>query len=147
MNEVERTERKLVADRNNLFRGTARVRFQNLRFIHVHDRKRDNENLQKDLKKRYKTQGCLRLEPKHHIPALIDQRQLDDAIRMSEIVDQKSLLDNPKPLPPELKFPADVSIECLQGRLRVETAKEFLARQDWWWTVDLYLKGKPISCE
>jgi hypothetical protein len=144
MNEIERTEKRLIADRSTFARGTARIRFQHLRFIHEHDRKRDNEKLQRELKKSYTTQGYLRLELKHHIPALIDQRQIDDAIRTSERVDQKCRLDSPKSLPPEVKFPADFSVECLQGRLRVEAGKEVMARQDGWWTVDLYLKGKLI---
>ncbi len=141
MNETERIERKLIADRNTFFRGTARVKFHHLRFVHVHDRKRDDLKLRKDMKTKYETQGCLRLEPKNHIPAIIDQRTLDAATQMSEGVDEKSLLDNPKSIPPELKFPADISIECLQGRLRVEAGKDFLARKEWWWTVDLYLRG------
>jgi hypothetical protein len=141
MNELKKIKTKLIVDRNTFFRGTARVRFQNLQFIHVHDRKRDDLKLRKDLQKKYETQGCLRLEPKNHIPAIIDQRALDAAIEMLKGVDQNSLLNNPKPLPPELTFPADISIECLQGHLRVEAGKDFLARKDWWWTVDLYLKG------
>jgi hypothetical protein len=140
MNEMQKIEVKIKNDRNVYFRGTARIKFQNLRFIHIHDRKRDDAKLKNDLKKKYETQGCLRLEPRNHIPAIIDQATLDEAIKLSK-VNQNVLLDNPKTLPPELKFPSDFRIECLQGRLRVETGMEFLSGNDWWWTVDLYLKS------
>ena len=143
MDYSQKIEEKLVNDRNTYFRGTARIKFQSLHFVNIHDRKRDDEKLIKTLKEKFKKPaGCLRLEPKNHIPAVIAQETLDHAIRLSPPeANQNSLLNNPEKLPPELRFPPDVGIKCLQGRLRVEAAKQALPRKDWWWTIDLYLKG------
>ena len=139
MSEVQKLERKLAFDKYTQFRGTARIRFQNLRFIHIHDRKRDNEKLESELRQRYERQGCLRLEPKNHIPAIIDDNDLGRAINNSPGVSRSHLLRPPR-IPVELKLPSDFLIECLDGCLRVEAGKQYLPRKDWWWTIDLYLK-------
>jgi hypothetical protein len=113
--------------------------------VHTHDRKRDDKKLIKDLKEKFEKQGCLRLEESaHRIPATVDQATLIEAIQISPKADQNTLLENPKKGPPDLGFPPGSSIECHQGRLRIEAAKEFLPRHDWWWTIDLYLKGLSL---
>ena len=139
--EVQNIESKLSTDRNVFFRGTAKIKLQHLRFVHVHDQKRDDSKLIEELEGKFKERGCRRLEPKNHIPAIIDQTTLDDAIRISNGVNAKTLLENPKKGPPELKFDANFSIECLDGRLRAEAGKTVLSQEDRWWAVDLYLKG------
>jgi hypothetical protein len=35
------------------------------------------------------------------------------------------------------------SIKCLHGQHRLKAAEHFLPSIDQWWTVDLYLDGKP----
>jgi hypothetical protein len=142
--QVEVIERKLAEDRGTYFRGTARVRLQCLHFGDQCSRELDRKIVQ-SLKDTFKIEGCLRLEPRHHIPALIDQQTLELAIKSSPGVSAAALLDNPKELPPELKIALNCSLECLHGRHRLQAAKEILPPKDKWWTVDLYLAGMYIS--
>jgi hypothetical protein len=141
MNDMQEIGQKLTNDRNANFRGTAQINFQNLDFIHVHDRKRDDEKQIEYLKNRYETIGCRRLDAKYHIPAVIDQATLDEAIRKSKRADKNTLLCNPETGPPELEFPPDFRIVCLDGRLRVAAGKAHLPERDWLWAIDLFVKG------
>src|SRR5437773_7840139 len=138
--QVEIIERKIAEDRGKYYRGTAIVRFEYLHFGSQCPRELDRENVE-SLKDTFMKQGCLRLEPKHHIPALIDQQALDLAIKSSRAVSLDTLLNNPKAVPPELKMPPNYSLECIQGLHWVEAGKEILPPKDKWWTVDLYLKS------
>ncbi|KAI9770970.1 MAG: hypothetical protein M1840_002674 [Geoglossum simile] len=108
------------------------------------DRGLSRENVE-ILKHTFKTEGCLRLEPKHHIPAIIDQQTLDLAINSSPAVSLDTLLDNPKKEPPELNIPPGYSLECIHGRHRVQAGNETLAPRDKWWTVDLYLDDASLD--
>lgn len=92
------------------------------------------------LKEVFRTDNIRRLEPRNHIPAVVDQVDLDDAIQASEI-SAESLLSNPDNDPPVLTFPARHRLTCLHGRHRIQAAREILPPTDAWWTVDLYLAG------
>ena len=144
-NQVEVIEQQLYQDRGSSFRGTARIRFTHLNFSDLCPRK-PNKSITARIREAFSNSGCLRLEPKHRIPALINQDILDAAIEASSIESLAALLGNQTKQPPELTLPDHVRVECLQGLHRVEAAKEFLPRRDWWWTVDLYLEGKS-QCE
>ena len=95
------------------------------------------------LKKCFQTEGCHRLEWENHIPAIIEESQLDDAIVASNISPNR-LQSNLGDDYPELKFPAGYQLECLHGRHYVQAGRETLPLRDKWWTVDLYLKGMSI---
>ncbi|KAK0628283.1 hypothetical protein B0T17DRAFT_614224 [Bombardia bombarda] len=137
-NQVESVEKRLYQDRGASFRGTAQIRFVHLHFGSLCPRE-PNKKVKEHLKEKFSNEGCLRLEPKNHIPAIISQETLEAAIRASPNVSQDSLLENRSEKPPELRFPDSVTIECLQGLHRIAAGKELLPRRDWWWTVDLYL--------
>jgi hypothetical protein len=123
---------------NSLSSGVpARVRFENLDFVHGEP----NEKSVKYLEDKFKKQGILRLEPKHRIPAVIDAKVLEEALGASSNISSDSLLDNPKDEPPELTLPSGHRIECLQGLHRVEAGKRILPPGGWWWTIDLYING------
>lgn len=139
-NQVENVEQQLYQDRGISFRGTARIRFAHLRFGNLCPRE-PNKKITAHLKERFSGEGCLRLEPKNHIPAVISQGTLDASIRATQNVSQDVLLENNGKQPPELRLPENCTIECLQGLHRVAAGKEFLPRRDWWWTIDLYLEG------
>ncbi|KAI9765977.1 MAG: hypothetical protein M1840_006984 [Geoglossum simile] len=98
------------------------------------------------LKKNFRTQGILRLEPKHHILAVIDEQDLDRAVKSSGTTHQ-ALLKSPQKKPPELIFPSDYRLKCLYGQYRIQAARETLPPQDKWWTVDIYLKGMSPELE
>jgi hypothetical protein len=135
---VEIIERRLLDDRRTQFRGTARVRFENLEFGRLSPRE-PNEKAVTYLEDKFKRQGIYRLEPKHRIPAVIDAQLLEATIEASPDLSLESLLENPKDEPPELSLPSNRKIECLQGLHRVEAGKRILPLNSWWWTVDLYV--------
>lgn len=138
--QVELIERKLLEDRGTYFRGTARIRFENLQFGDLCPRDL-NQKMTDLLKSKFKTEGCLRLDAQNRIPAVISQQTLDYAIKSSPGVTIDLLLENSKDLPPELQLPSSIAIEYLQGLHRVAAAREILPCEDWWWTIDLYLEG------
>ncbi|KAF4344402.1 Intracellular transport USO1 [Fusarium beomiforme] len=139
-NQIESVEQQLYQDRGIYFRGTARIRFANLRFGNLCPRE-PNQKIATQLKERFSGEGCLRLEPKNHIPAVISKDTLEVCIRASPNVSQDVLLENNGKQPPELRLPENCMVECLQGLHRIAAAKEFLPRRDWWWTIDLYLEA------
>jgi len=138
--QVELVGRKLLEDRGTYFRGTARIRFENLQFGELCPREL-NQKFTDSLKSKFITEGCLRLDAQNRIPAVISQQMLSQAIDDSPGVTVDLLLENSKDQPPELLIPSNVAIECLQGLHRVAAAKEILPCEDWWWTIDLYLEG------
>jgi hypothetical protein len=136
-------EKRLAAERQIKYKGTARIRLEVLHFQWNEPRELNQKNLER-LKKCFQTEGCHRLEWENHIPAIIDESQLDDAMVASDISAER-LLSNLSDDYPELKFPAGYQLECLHGRHRVQAGRETLPPRDKWWTVDLYLKGMSIS--
>jgi hypothetical protein len=109
---VEIIEKRLLDDRKTHFRGTARVRFENLEFRNLCPRK-PNKKVVTYLKGKFKTQGCLRIELKNRIPSLIEAKALEGAIDTLPRLCLEHLLDNHLKEPPELKFPLGFKIECL----------------------------------
>lgn len=132
-------EKGLLRDRRARFRGTAKIRFDNLEFTNG-PRKLD-EKTAAYLADKFKRQGIFRMEPKNRLPGVIDAETLQAALDVSPEASSQTLLDNPNGNPPELRLPSGLMIDCRQGHHRIEAAKKLLARKDWWWTVDLYLKG------
>jgi hypothetical protein len=135
-------ELRLEAERCVKYRGTARVRLEVLHFQWNESRELSRKNVER-LKEVFQTDKIRRLEPRNHIPAVVDQSDLDDAIQASEI-SAESLLSNPNNNPPVLIFPAHHRLTCLHGRHRIQAARETLPPTDAWWTVDLYLAGMSI---
>jgi hypothetical protein len=125
-------ERRIAGDRSANYRGTALIRLE------VLECEEDNDDI-KRLETIFKG-GCYRLDPKYRFHAAIDQRDLDDAIQLSE-TSSAALLKNPQGLPPELKFPQNFRLKCFKGRSCAEAAINTLEPEDRWWAVDLFLNG------
>ena len=142
--QVESVEKRLAEDRGTFYRGTARFRFDRLCFEDAfpRDRHTPDEKIVEVLKQRFEIEGCLRLEPANHIPAVIDQSTLNILTQRSPDVLLTHCLDYSDRIPPLIECPNDISIKCLQGRHRIEAGRVFLPPKDWWWTLDLYLNGK-----
>ncbi|OAL33366.1 hypothetical protein AYO20_07377 [Fonsecaea nubica] len=142
--EVNDYQRDIVRDKASNFRGKARVMLNVLRFTPENIRDLDRANVER-LKAIYEEEGCLREGPERHVPAIISLADLTRAIEFTGTseVSLDRLLDNPKELPPLLKFPPNVHIECLTGKHRIQAARESakLRAVDKWWIVDLYLEG------
>ena len=136
-------EWKLNAERCVHFRGTARVKLEQLEFKWSEARELSRENVDR-LKEIFRTESVRRLEPRNHIPAVVDHSHLDAALKASDVAGE-ILLNNPESGPPELQFPPRYRVTCLHGGHRIQAAREFLPAVDAWWTVDFYLKGSSNS--
>jgi hypothetical protein len=143
---IEIRERKVCEDRCTNFRGTATVRLELLDFVDFDgfdvEESSDNTDNVERLKGIFKDEGCFRFEPENRISAIIDQQSLEDAIQATPLVASvETLLSNPKGVPHALRLPSNYRLKCLQGRSRVQAAKEFLPPDQRSWAVDLYLEG------
>ncbi|KAH6704267.1 hypothetical protein BKA61DRAFT_493502 [Leptodontidium sp. MPI-SDFR-AT-0119] len=130
-------ERKLVEDREENFRGTACVSLRRLVFKPEYSRGVDRKNIER-LKRIFAKQGCLRLSPPNHVPAIIIEQDLNVALQHSGKT-LKDLLHSAQDAPPKLTLPPKYMLECLHGQHRILAALEILTPKDEWWTVDLYL--------
>ena len=135
-------ERKLQAERCVKYKGTARVRLEHLHFEWNETRELNRKNVQR-LKEVFRTENVRRLEPRNHIPAVVDQAEFDIALQISKC-SAETLLSNPDAEPPVLKFPARHRVTCLHRRHRIQAARETLPPTDAWWVVHFYLKGVRI---
>lgn len=137
-------ERRLAEDREENFRGTARVNIRGLIFKPEYSRDVDRKNVER-LKRIFKRQGCLRLSPSNHVPAIISERDLEVALQCSGKT-LENLLDSAQDTPVKLELPPGYMLECLHGQHRILAARQILepAKEEWW-TVDLYLSGVSSS--
>jgi hypothetical protein len=115
-------ELRLEAERFVKYRGTARVRLDVLDFQWSEPRELSRKNVER-LKEIFRGDKRLygnirRLDPRNHIPAVVEQSDLDDAILASEVPAER-LLSNPDNDPLVLKFAAGYRLTCLYGRHRI----------------------------
>lgn len=134
-------EERLATEGRLKYRGTARIGLEILHFPWSEPREPNQKSLEK-LKKCFEKGQCDRLT-QNHIPAVIDQSQLDDVLDASQVSAARLLTNTDSPRP-ELRFPAGYQLRCLHGRHRVLAAREVLPPQERWWTVDIYLAGMHI---
>ena len=97
-----------------------------------------NQKNIKRLEKIFELEGCLRLDPEHHIPVIIDLETLTQSLDQSDVRRGELFTST---TPPELLLPRRYRVNCLHGRHRVAAARNFLFASDRWWTVDLYSQG------
>ena len=122
-------------ERQRHFRGKAKVRLSTLDFVRNEASCQDiNHKNVARLAQVFALEGCLRLEPEHHIPAIVPEDRLSGALQRAGLNSSQLLEPNE---PPFLDF-QDATITCLHGRHRVEAAKLFLGPFDEWWILDLY---------
>lgn len=137
-------ELRLHLERCVKYRGTARIRLENLYFEWGEARELSRKNVER-LKQVFRTENVHRLEPRNHIPAVVHEGDLVSAIQASKI-SAETLLSNPDGDLPMLKFPQHYKLTCLHGGHRIQAARETLPPTDAWWTVDLYLIGMTRFC-
>ena len=73
-----------------------------------------------------RSEGCLRLEPEHHTPALISQSAVPQGLHLGGE-------------PPH--FNLERPVICMHGRHHLETAQNLLIGNDNRWVVYLYFEG------
>ncbi|KAH6661740.1 hypothetical protein B0J14DRAFT_571456 [Halenospora varia] len=75
-------ERKPAEDQEENFRGTACVSLRRLNFKPEYLRDVDRKNIER-LKRIFARQGCLRISPSNHVPAIITKQDLKVALQHS----------------------------------------------------------------
>lgn len=133
-------ESNLAKEKATKFNGTARIR---LEWLYFRGNQLDDRHVQ-DLQSRFQKE-CRRLDARNHIPAIIDQKHLDSALRVSGIPEGVLPINSQNRFP-ELGFWTGYELECLHGRHRIQAAKQALLPPDMWWTVDLYRAGMINYC-
>lgn len=135
-------ESKTEKEKGIKYRGTARIKLNWLHFQWNESRELNKKNVQ-DLISCFQ-KDCRRLDIRNHIPAIINQQDLDSALRVSGTL-EGVLPTNLQHEYPELDFWAGYQLECLHGRHRIQAAQQVLSPPNRWWTVDLYLTGMMTS--
>jgi hypothetical protein len=121
------------------FKGTARVGLQYLDFD-SHTELNVSESNTKRLVRVFENEGCLRLDPEHHVPVLVPRNVLDAALVSSNLTQEA--LHDPVNFP-TLTFAPGTALRVLHGRHRLRAASKFLSvAAGKWWTADLYSDGE-----
>ncbi|THC88352.1 hypothetical protein EYZ11_012198 [Aspergillus tanneri] len=129
-------QEQYMRERYEYFRGHAKIGLEHLEFetplygSRVFDPKNVNR-----LVRVFELEQCLRLEPAHHIAAIIDEEALQQAVTLSDVT-QEQLTDASNL--PWLFLPEGYRLSCLYGKHRIAAAKKFLLPGDRWWPVTLY---------
>ncbi len=135
-------EYRTIAERSRAYRGRAKVPIHILLSesdSQLGSRPLDPKNVAR-LLRIFQLEGCCRLEPEHHVPALINGQVLAAVLNDARLQPGNLMTCDD---PPKLNI--NVPLICLHGKHRLKAANEFLDPHDKWWIVDLYLDGlSPI---
>ena len=102
-------ELKIASDKLAKFKGTARVWITHLDF--PHPARQIDEKIVSQLVRDFEGEGCIREEPCHRIPAVLDNSILEEALEKIPLTTEafKAKVDDP----PLLKLRSGVKLECL----------------------------------
>ncbi|KAK2809765.1 hypothetical protein FQN50_003610 [Emmonsiellopsis sp. PD_5] len=92
----------------------------------------------------FKSAGCDRRDPEHHIPVLISNDILDQALSRSQMT-QEALLSSIDP--PQLILGSETRLVYLKGKSRLGAAHEFFLPGNKWWGAKLYLDTLPPAAK
>jgi hypothetical protein len=136
---AEDLERHIAKSKADNFRGSARV---NLSFLSFPPLRSLEEDRLLSLKRSFEKNGCLQVDPRYSIQAVIADAELQQAARESSITleELRASLE-----PPELRFNLGYHLECCKGKHRAAAAAEYLPPDRHWWVVDLYSKSKVAT--
>jgi hypothetical protein len=142
---VTLSEDRLERERVQKFLGSAKVAIDLLRFESTETRRQDDRNKDR-LLNAFQQAGCLRLERKYHVQAVIDKDVLLEASRTAG-GSTAALFSDDASQWPRLEFPANFHVECLHGQHRICAGMKYLWKSDRWWVVDFYSRGKVLQCQ
>lgn len=136
--------RRIEEERRTKYYGTASLRLTSLRYEdqeykHNVDPKTKKANVDNITRMFQQEHSCRKENKRHHVKALIGQQELKAAVLHASIPSER-LIANDIPYP-ELEFPPDVKIECLEGHDLLIAANKKLQGAKKRWIVDLYLNG------
>ena len=132
-------DRKRLQDRQKFARGRAKVNIANLEFhsdIGPGQRRLDTKNVAR-LVGVFVKEGCLRLDSRNYIQAIIPNETLQESLQQSQLNAADLLLAGE---PKMLKL-GSWKLQCLHGKHRIAAARQILDPFDQWWVVDLYIPG------
>jgi len=110
--------------------GTYRIRLENVELpVIPQDRQKNVDRL----KRIFKTQECLRLDPQNYVSATIDAEVFHRRVQRAERQDS-----DPSLSPPELLLALGEEVRCIHGKCRIKAADSILKGRHRWWTVSLY---------
>lgn len=139
---------RLDAESRLACRGSALIRLEHLKwnkYIKRNPAKKTPDTKHVEyIKGIFKKEGCHQLQARHHVPAVVDQHQLDVALDDAQrrgrwkwkTLPSKYAIIGKQEGYPELDFPD--GIECYHGRHRIQAGSEWLPPTEKWWIVDLY---------
>jgi hypothetical protein len=87
----------------------------------------ENKKIIESLKGKFKKEGCYCLKPRNYVPVIIKPSDFLSILKLLEL-SPDSLIENPREIPPRLKFPLGFRLLCLYGRQRVEAVKAVLRK-------------------
>lgn len=135
------SDAELAIIKGRHYRGIAKVNLQALKFdyplVREKHRKLSIPNVER-LKGIFRRNGCLRLQEKNFINAIIDDSTLQDSLSL--IGSSIDAFRGSREGDPLLHLSLG-SVECLSGLHRVEAAKSVLDDNDQWWVVKFYSKS------
>jgi hypothetical protein len=134
------SEARLERERAEKFLGSAKVAIDLLRFESTETRRQDDGN-QDRLLNTFQQAGCLRLDRKYHVQAVIDKDVLLEALHAAGS-STAALFSGDASQWPRLEFPDNLKVKCLHGQYRVCAGMKYLWKSDQWWVVDFYSAGK-----
>jgi hypothetical protein len=132
---------ELFEQKAHFYRGRAKIDIQRLRDeegVNEPTRTIDEQNVVR-LHQVYELDDCLRLDPDHFVPALVDPPLLREALTLSQL-QQRDLLGYNEPK--HLDIPIGGQVRILHGRHRLLAAERSLLPGDKWWVVELYDHGQ-----
>jgi len=135
---IDQKDQQLASYLHEAYRGTARLCLNRVSGFGPFVRQPKREIIN-HLKSIFSEDGCRRLAPQNRIPITISEAGLALALRGSNL-SAKDLFDLSNDTLPLLKVPQNIEVVCLHGRQRIEAGREYLAPDDQWWAVDIYLQ-------
>lgn len=140
LNTFTEDEIRLATERRVKYMGAAKVSIDQIHFETPLPRDLDPKNLDR-LRNIFRKNHCRRLDVHNHVPVSVSRRDLTDALRNANATHQSLLIKDARQLPRLAFTPGQ--LHGLHGRHRLQVGAEVLPPADRWWTVDLYMDGKP----
>ncbi|KAI9736725.1 MAG: hypothetical protein M1834_000929 [Cirrosporium novae-zelandiae] len=126
-------------DRYSKWCGSAKVDLRFLAYTEAkHDARWIDEKNVERLIQIFHLEGCHRLDLENHVPVLISEEQLHQALSRAHLARQDLLNLNEFPF---ITFEDDIRLICIHGKHRLIAADKFLCPSEKWWVVDLYIDG------
>ena len=121
------------------YQGTAKVSLDQIGFDPPLPRNLEPKNLER-LEQIFREDCCWRHDVENHVPVVVSQQDLSDALELAGITQESLLTDSPDQYPLVRFSPG--KLRGLHGRHRIQAASKVLPPIDRWWMVDLYLDGR-----